>query len=102
LAKPEGFIRTFVDEGRLLAPLLRKALSQGITPQYTSSLLSIIEAEEQHRKSRTKEVTPSALLPEPLSQRELEVLRLLAADVSNQQIAPLNQSKIDYFRADCY
>jgi LuxR family maltose regulon positive regulatory protein len=87
LGQPEGFIRFFVDEGRLLAPLLRTALSQGITPEYTSKLLSIIEAEEQHRKSRTIEVTPSALLPEPLSGRELEVLRLLAADVSNQQIA---------------
>lgn len=87
IAEPEDFIRTFVDEGRLLAPLLRKALSQGITPEYTSRLLSIIEAEEQHRKSGTKEVIPSALLPEPLSERELEVLRLLAADASNRQIA---------------
>jgi len=87
IAEPEGYIRTFVDEGRLLATLLRTALSQGITPEYTSKLLSIIEAEEQHRKSRAIEVTPSTLLPEPLSERELEVLRLLATDVSNQQIA---------------
>ena len=87
LGQPEGFIRFFVDAGRLLAPLLRTALSQGITPEYTSKLISIIEAEEQHWKSRTIEVTPSALLPEPLSKHELEVLRLLAADLSNQQIA---------------
>jgi LuxR family maltose regulon positive regulatory protein len=33
LGQPEGYIRTFVDEGRLLAPLLRKAIAQGISPE---------------------------------------------------------------------
>jgi LuxR family maltose regulon positive regulatory protein len=85
--EPEGFIRTFVDEGRLLAPLLHKALSQGVTPEYTGKLLGIIEAEEHCRMSRMLEVNLSAKLPEQLSERELEVLRLLAEDASNQQIA---------------
>ena len=80
IAKPEGYIRTFVDEGRLLAPILRKALSRGITPEYTGKLLTIIEAEER-QKQRVKH---GATL---LSGRELEILRLLAADLSNQQIA---------------
>jgi LuxR family maltose regulon positive regulatory protein len=87
MAEPEGYIRTFVDEGRLLAPLLQKALSQGIMPEYTRKLITIIEAEErQKRKMKRGEGAPSryhALL----SERELEVLRLMAEGLSNQQIA---------------
>ena len=52
LGQPEGFIRTFVDEGKLLAPLLRQALAHGILPEYTGKLLSIIEAEERQREIR--------------------------------------------------
>ena len=82
MAEPEGYIRTFVDEGKLLKPLLQKALTEGITPEYTGKLLNIIEAEERMRKkARGGEI--------PLSERELEILRLLAADVSNQQIAEM-------------
>lgn len=80
MAEPEGYIRTFVDEGRLLAPLLRKALSQGITPEFTGKLLTIIKAEEQ-RRQKTK---GAAML---LSKRELEILRLLVGESSNKQIA---------------
>jgi LuxR family maltose regulon positive regulatory protein len=85
LGQPEGFIRFFVDEGRLLAPLLRTALSQGITPEYTRKLLSIIEAEERCKLKRRG----SALSPahEILSEREIEVLKLLAEGLSNRQIA---------------
>ena len=80
MAEPEGYIRIFVDEGKLLAPLLRKAISQGIKPEYAAKLLAIIEAEKR-RKPKTK--AGGALL----SERELEILRLLASEISNQQIA---------------
>jgi LuxR family maltose regulon positive regulatory protein len=80
-AQPEGYIRTFVDEGRLLAPLLRKAVSQGIESEYAGKLLTIIEVEK--RRKGTLLHPPSTLL----SERELEVLRLLAAGLSNRQIA---------------
>jgi LuxR family maltose regulon positive regulatory protein len=81
LAQPEGYIRIFADEGGLLAPLLRKALSQGITPEYAGRLLTIIEAEK--RRKGTLPPKTSGLL----SERELEVLRLLAVGSSNRQIA---------------
>jgi len=87
MGQPEGFIRTFVDEGRLLAPLLRKALSQRITPEYTGKLLSIIEAEERRRRARKGEGAPVSPSSELVSGRELEVLRLVAEGLSNQQIA---------------
>jgi len=50
LGQTEGYIRTFVDEGRLLKPLLEKALARGITPEYTRKLLTIIETEQLQRK----------------------------------------------------
>jgi LuxR family maltose regulon positive regulatory protein len=87
MAEPEGYIRTFVDEGKLLKPLLEKALSKGVTPEYTRKLLNIIEAEEK-LKRKTKKGDSALSLPKPLlSERELNVLRLMAAGLSNQQIA---------------
>ena len=47
--EPEGWTRLFVDMGPRLAPLLRKAVSKGICPDYAARLLTIIEAEERRR-----------------------------------------------------
>jgi hypothetical protein len=44
MGQPEGFIRSFVDEGKLLAPLLWQAIAQGIETEYAAKLLGIIEA----------------------------------------------------------
>jgi len=86
MAEPEGVIRFFVDEGRLLKPLLEKAMARGITPGFTRKLLDIIEDEERQRKARKQAAAPSP--PRGLlSEREVEVLRLLAGDVPNQSIA---------------
>jgi LuxR family transcriptional regulator, maltose regulon positive regulatory protein len=87
MGQPEGFIRTFVDEGKLLAPLLRQALAQGILPEYAGMLLNIIQAEERQRMAVHREAPPSLPPAGPVSQRELEVLRLMAAGLSNKQIA---------------
>jgi LuxR family maltose regulon positive regulatory protein len=86
-AEPEGYIRTFVDEGKLLKSLLEKALSQGITPEYTRKLITIIEAEERLKLKRKRGEGASSPYQALLSERELEILRLIAVDVSNQQIA---------------
>jgi LuxR family transcriptional regulator, maltose regulon positive regulatory protein len=86
LGESEGFIRTFVDEGRLLAPLLRKVLVQGVMPEYSAKLLSIIEAEARMRQVH-RGVDNSRLSSGSLSNRELEILRLVATGLSNGQIA---------------
>ncbi len=84
-AEPEGWIRTFVDVGAPLVPLLRRAASQGIAPDYAARLLTIIELEEGRRlKGRKPGSTSGYGL---LTEREVEVLRLLAAGLSNRQIA---------------
>ena len=88
LAEPEGYVRIFVDEGRPMAQLLSEAAAQGIMPDYTGRLLAAFEAEE-HESEDELHLPPSLPAPsltEPLSQRELEVLRLIAQGLSNREI----------------
>ncbi|HEY94413.1 MAG TPA: response regulator transcription factor, partial [Dehalococcoidia bacterium] len=70
---------------KLLKPLLNKALAQQITPNFTRKLLTIIDEEERQKQAQRRASTP--LPPGLLSERELEVIKLLADDVSNQHIA---------------
>ncbi len=81
-----GYIRTFVDEGHLLAPMLRKAISQGLTPDYAARLLNLIQQEERQRTSGEK-ARQAGVTAGPLSEREIEILRLLDGGLSNRQIA---------------
>jgi LuxR family maltose regulon positive regulatory protein len=85
LAEPGGFIRIFVDEGEPMAQLLLEAASHGVMPDYIGKLLAAFDAEE--RKSQPKsDLSPAQPLIEPLSQRELEVLHLIAQGLSNHEI----------------
>jgi len=89
LAEPEGYIRTFLDEGLPMAGLLREADAHGIMPGYTAKLLAAFEA--QGKKSTSASPIPAPLasqsLIEPLSQREIEVLRLFKTELSGPEIA---------------
>ncbi len=89
LAEPGSFIRIFVDEGMPMAQLLSEAAAHGITPDYTGKLLAVFEAEAQKSedKSYLPPASPSQPLVEPLSQRELEVLQLIAQGLSNREIS---------------
>ena len=86
LAEPGGFIRIFVDEGLPMARLLSEASSRGIMPDYTVRLLAVLEA-EAHKSEEEYYLPPAQPLVEPLSQRELEVLRLIAQGLSNREIS---------------
>jgi LuxR family maltose regulon positive regulatory protein len=79
LAEPEGYVRIFVDEGPPLAALLEAARRRGIAPGYVGRLLAAFGTD--HRPP----VNPG--LVEPLSERELDVLRLLRTDLDGPQIA---------------
>jgi LuxR family maltose regulon positive regulatory protein len=89
LAEPEGYVRIFVDEGRPMAQLLSKAATHGIMLGYVGRLLSAFEAEEHKSEDRSRlpPALPAQSLVEPLSQRELEVLQLLAQGLSNREIS---------------
>jgi LuxR family transcriptional regulator, maltose regulon positive regulatory protein len=84
-----GFIRMFVDEGIPMARLLSEAAAHGIMPDYTSRLLAVFEAEAQMSEDRSypPSAPPAHSLTEPLSQRELEVLQLIAQGLSNREIS---------------
>jgi len=93
LAEPEGYVRMFLDEGSSMMQLLREASAREIMPDYTDKLLAAFESEK--RKSEDKPDLPPALpeghrdgepLIDPLSQRELEILNLIAQGLSNREI----------------
>ncbi len=80
LAEPEGYVRVFVDEGPPMAVLLQAAARQGIAPDYSRQLLAALGPAPAGPPAK------QALI-EPLSDRELEVLRLLGSDLSGPEIA---------------
>ncbi len=84
LTEPGGFVRTFVDEGVPMAQLLSDAAAIGLMPDSIRKLLAVFEADKH--KNEVKPERPSGLLGEPLSQRELEILKLIAQGLSNQEI----------------
>jgi len=89
LAEPEGYVRMFVDEGPPMVQLLLKAAVSGIMPDYTGKLLAAFEAEQLRSAGESPLPTPPASQPliEPISQRELEVLRLFKTELSGPEIA---------------
>jgi LuxR family maltose regulon positive regulatory protein len=87
-AKPEGYVRIFVDEGEAMAALLAKAVSQEIVPDYSAELLAAFPDEVRHAIDFDPELLfTSQPLVEPLSERELEVLRLMADGLKYKEIA---------------
>jgi LuxR family maltose regulon positive regulatory protein len=87
LAEPEGYMRLFLDEGEPMAKLLYQAAAHGIAPEYTGRLLAAFDAQEDGSLGGKPARLPAQPLIEPLSERELEVLALIAEGLSNQEIA---------------
>ena len=84
IAGPHGFIRTFVEAGPQLVPLLQEAVQRGVSPGYVREILAAFPEKATHR---AKMLLRGELILEALSERELEVLRLMAAGMSNREIA---------------
>ncbi len=96
-AEPEGYVRLFVDEGEPMKRLLREVSARNARPAYTQRLLAAFEADSSKGSGRELPGEPltgssssesaGQLLVEPLSQRELEVLRLFRTELSGPEIA---------------
>lgn len=86
LAEPEGYCRTFLDEDGALVPLLRRATTSGPARRYAAHLLTLTDpVDDVDALDSFKATLPP--LAEPLTDRELEVLRLIAEGQTNRQIA---------------
>lgn len=82
LAEPEGYLRIFLDEGPRLRDLLRSATTRGLAGPYTPRVLLAFDAPRP---------APAAVsngeAVQPLTSREIEILRLIASGLRNQEIA---------------
>jgi LuxR family maltose regulon positive regulatory protein len=100
LAHPQGYVRVFADEGAPMGALLSRLLAAqrgdrtaaGVSLEYLGRLARALEADATGAappaapQARARTVAVPGLV-EPVSSRELEVLRLLAAGRQNQEIA---------------
>jgi LuxR family maltose regulon positive regulatory protein len=87
LAKPGGFIRTFVNEGPPMARLLYDALKREIAPEYVQRLLAAFPDFEPEKAGSTRAQGDQSGLIDPLSERELEILQLISQGLTNQEIS---------------
>jgi LuxR family maltose regulon positive regulatory protein len=93
LGEPEGYLRSFVEEGEAMAALLcklrEKQRQTGSTP-YLDRVLAAFPKQNQALVSQSKRMAKQTLaqsLVERLSERELQVLQLLAQGAPNPEIA---------------
>jgi len=94
LARPQGYVRVFADEGAPMHALLtqlaghrgQQPAARGITPGYLAALVRASRRAPAAPPSGRAAAAPPGLA-EPLTDRELDVLRLIAAGKSNQRIA---------------
>ena len=80
VAEPQRYQRIFVDEGAPMSTLLKAGTKRGIAPGYARGLLTALDRKADRPLSRQG-------LREPLSPRELDVLRLLGTDLDGPEIA---------------
>ncbi len=84
LASPEGYVRAFIKMGPGLVPLLHQARTAGIMPDYVDMLLSVCGRGIKDQKVKGESISS---LIEPLTERELDVLKLLAQGRTDKKIA---------------
>jgi len=90
LARPEGYMRMFLDEGKPIETLLKTGMTKWENVDllaYTRQLLAAFYQEQAERPVPPTKTSQGDALTEALSERELEVLHLIAAGYSNQEIA---------------
>ncbi len=89
MAEPEGYVYLFVIQGKPLMGLLRQAVRKGIHKEYAQRMLDVMAAESSRgvAAAQGSKAGKGEALLEPLSERELEVLRLLNSQLTVPEIA---------------
>jgi LuxR family maltose regulon positive regulatory protein len=98
LAEPEGYVRTFVDRGELMARLLRQAFERQIASAYVDPLLAAFDTSRfepvdmgplagARPGQKAASVESGAPMIERLNEQEFKILGLVAAGLSNREIA---------------
>jgi LuxR family maltose regulon positive regulatory protein len=87
IAEQMGFYRIFMDEGASMAPLLYEALERDIAPDYVNRLLQAFPIDESEQIDLVEPQNAESGYIEPLSEREIEVLQLIAEGLTNSEIA---------------
>jgi LuxR family maltose regulon positive regulatory protein len=87
LAEPQGYVCPFLRIGKPVDNLLRRAITQSVRVEYAQEVLAAFAA--QARRGGTSPMPDDAISPlyEPLTERERQVLRLLAAGLSSTEAA---------------
>jgi LuxR family maltose regulon positive regulatory protein len=83
--EPDGYVRLFLNEGAPMVELLREAEHQGLAGDHARRLLSV--STSGHGEAPDSGQPPARSLTDPLSERELQVLRLLDTELTGPQIA---------------
>ena len=89
LAEPEGYLRLFVDQDKAIIPLLEQVAGRSTARANIEPILAVI-AEQPHLEDRVAVIAlspESKMLLEPLKDQEIRILRLMAAGLSNREIA---------------
>jgi LuxR family maltose regulon positive regulatory protein len=84
LAEPEGFMRIFLDEGKPMATLLKRLADKGVEKDYAGRLLGHFD---EHIDTTLQTAISRPGISEPLSRKENNTLQLLAAGLTNKEIA---------------
>jgi LuxR family maltose regulon positive regulatory protein len=87
LAEPEGTLRVFLDEGELIVPILYQAVERGIAVNYARKILAVFPHSGYFAAAQGEKKSQVDRLLEPLSDREIEVLVLIATGLSNREIS---------------
>lgn len=87
LAVPENYLRIFVNEGPSMARLLQEALFREIEADYVRQLLAAMPMINTEEAALPQAQSPEFEYVEQLSDRELEVLHLIAEGLTNQEVA---------------
>lgn len=84
LAEPAGFVQVFVDEGPKMARLLYEVLARDVAPEFSQRLLAAYPVQEQEKDGPKPDIENWV---EQLSEREIEILILIAEGSTNKEIA---------------